>query len=99
MGPDCRQTGLEVDNRNCNENRSHITHESMVRIVVVEDGLQHLENRDIVVAKPCKFRREAHQWFDLCMVPGLEISREALSEAAITWLEKSTFPQDLHVAL
>ncbi|GKA28236.1 hypothetical protein Tco_0714404 [Tanacetum coccineum] len=29
MGPDCRQTGLEVDNRNCNENRSHITHESM----------------------------------------------------------------------
>ncbi|GJU68662.1 hypothetical protein Tco_1254921 [Tanacetum coccineum] len=30
MGPDCRQTGLEVDNRNCNESRSHIIHESMV---------------------------------------------------------------------
>ncbi|GKC67000.1 hypothetical protein Tco_1099598 [Tanacetum coccineum] len=28
-GPDCRQTGLEVDNRNRNENRSHITHKSM----------------------------------------------------------------------
>ncbi|GJZ88498.1 hypothetical protein Tco_0660280 [Tanacetum coccineum] len=42
-GSDCRQTGLEVDNRNRNENRSHITHESMVRIGVVEDGLQHLE--------------------------------------------------------
>ncbi|GJX03366.1 hypothetical protein Tco_0189282 [Tanacetum coccineum] len=27
------------------ENRSHITHESMVRIMVVEDGLQYLENR------------------------------------------------------
>ncbi|GJT54115.1 hypothetical protein Tco_0989169 [Tanacetum coccineum] len=44
-GPDCKQTGLEVDNRNCNENRAHITHESVVRAVVVEDGLQHLENR------------------------------------------------------
>ncbi|GKF35143.1 hypothetical protein Tco_0108343, partial [Tanacetum coccineum] len=40
-----RQTGLEVDNRNRNENRSHITHESMARIGIVEDGLQHLENR------------------------------------------------------
>ncbi|GJR23780.1 hypothetical protein Tco_0972307 [Tanacetum coccineum] len=38
-------TGLEVDNRNRNENRSHITHESVVRTVIVEDGLQHLENR------------------------------------------------------
>ncbi|GJW54232.1 hypothetical protein Tco_0098317 [Tanacetum coccineum] len=40
-----RQTGLEVDNRNRNENRSHITHKSMARIGIVEDGLQHLENR------------------------------------------------------
>ncbi|GJU08482.1 hypothetical protein Tco_1124912 [Tanacetum coccineum] len=44
IGPDCRQTGLEADNRNRNENRSHVSHKSMVRIVVVEDGLQHLEN-------------------------------------------------------
>ncbi|GJW05382.1 hypothetical protein Tco_1564238 [Tanacetum coccineum] len=44
MGPDCRQTGLEADNRNRNENRSHITHESMVRIGIVEDGLQPLVN-------------------------------------------------------
>ncbi|GKA29122.1 hypothetical protein Tco_0715367 [Tanacetum coccineum] len=45
MGPDCRQTGLEVDNRNRNENRSHLTHKSMARIGIVEDALQHLENR------------------------------------------------------
>ncbi|GKA49733.1 hypothetical protein Tco_0742806 [Tanacetum coccineum] len=36
-----RQTGLEVDNRNRSENRSHITHKSMARIGIVEDGLQH----------------------------------------------------------
>ncbi|GJW11803.1 putative reverse transcriptase domain-containing protein [Tanacetum coccineum] len=36
MGPDCRQTGLEVDNHNHDGHRSHITHKSMARIGVVE---------------------------------------------------------------
>ncbi|GJY44372.1 putative reverse transcriptase domain-containing protein [Tanacetum coccineum] len=44
-GPDCRQTGLEVDNHSHDGHRSHITHKSMARIGVVEGGLQNLENR------------------------------------------------------
>ncbi|GJU30268.1 putative reverse transcriptase domain-containing protein [Tanacetum coccineum] len=52
MGPDCSTNGgLEVDNRNRNENRSHITHKSMARIGIVEDGLQHLENRSSTYSK------------------------------------------------
>ncbi|GJR87861.1 hypothetical protein Tco_0211872 [Tanacetum coccineum] len=47
-GPDCRQTGLEVDNRNRNENRSHITHKSMVRIGVVEGWFGCIKIGEIV---------------------------------------------------
>ncbi|GJS85568.1 hypothetical protein Tco_1447805 [Tanacetum coccineum] len=41
-GLSVRQTGLEVTYSNRNESRSQVYHKSMVRIVVVEDGLRTL---------------------------------------------------------
>ncbi|GKD36944.1 hypothetical protein Tco_1257151, partial [Tanacetum coccineum] len=44
MGPDCRQTGLEVDNRNHNDHRSHITHKNTSGTGVVEGSRKDFEN-------------------------------------------------------
>ncbi|GJR87250.1 hypothetical protein Tco_0211261 [Tanacetum coccineum] len=44
MGPDCRQTRLEVDNRNHNEHRSHITNKNTSGTRVVEDSRKDFEN-------------------------------------------------------
>ncbi|GKE75849.1 hypothetical protein Tco_1537890 [Tanacetum coccineum] len=43
-GPDYRQTGLEVDNRNHDGHRSYKTHKSMARIRVVEVGMKNRED-------------------------------------------------------